>query len=508
MSSSDRPANKKVTTGLFWCFSWRVVGEGIQFMGGVYLARLLLPGDFGLVAMVTALTGCLMPLRNYSIPSALVHEGSFDDEIFGSAFWFCFINCAIIAAGLFFAAPLIAHFYAEPQVAGLCRLAALGYVLGAAALCHRSLLVRNLDFRRHGVIETVGRTSNIGCSIVLALRGYGAWALAWGLLVEGVVSTVATFVLAPRRVPWHFCVPRLKGLLRFGLPMTGGIAATQWTPNVSAAMIGGVAGPSSLGYFRKATGSSTLAIRHLVWSVTDVLFPCMAGREADSPEVRDGTLKIARTMTILTWPACVGLVVVADLFIVGVYGAKWAEAVGMLRVLSVVAMLYAVQHQLITMLWALGRTAQAMKINVGTAVLTWIGVWIGLRAGGAYGATLGFTGVACIQFAVLSGYLLCISAGSPVAYLVAFFPAALMSALMGAGVIAFRWWGITAGLPMIVQLLVCTVVGAALYAALVLLWRPVAVADFVQGVRAHFGHERTARIRWLGRLLDFLSRGR
>jgi PST family polysaccharide transporter len=506
MSSQERPATKKVTTGLFWCFSWRVVGEGIQFFGGVYLARLLLPADFGLVAMVTAVTGCLMPLRNYSVQAALFVEGSFDDEIFGTAFWFCLINCAIIGLALFLSAPLFARFYAEPAVAGICRLAALTFVLSSVALCHRSLLTRRLDFRRHGLIEALGRTSSIGCSIILALRGYGAWALAWGLLVEAVVGTATTFVLAPRRVFWHFCVPRLKGLLRFGLPMTGGAAATQWTPNVSAAMIGGIAGPSSLGYFRKAVGSSTLAIRHLVWSVTDVLFPCMAGKDPDSPDVRQGTLKIARTMTLLTWPACVGLIVVADLFIVGVYGPKWAEAVGMLQVLSVVAMLYAVQHQLITMLWALGRTPQAMGINVVTAVVTWLGVWLGLRMGGAFGATVGFTGVACFQFVVLSGYLLHISAGSPWAYFAAFLPSASMSALMGAGVVAFRHWVLPAGLPLLVQLFVCSAVGAVLYVSLVLLWRPAAVADFVQGIRSHIGAERVASYRWLGRMLDFLSR--
>jgi O-antigen/teichoic acid export membrane protein len=372
-------------------------------------------------------------------------------------------------------------------------------------LCHQVLLIRVLDFRNHGMMETLGKCAYMGCAIWLARHGHGAWSLAWGQFAEGLAVLVLVLILVPRRVALRMNLPRLLGLLRYGCSMTGGVVATQWRDGVSSALVGGVSGPTPLGFFQKAVGSSTLAIRHLVWSITDVLFPWMAGLVPDSTETREKVAKVVRMVTLLTWPACVGMAVVADLFIVGIYGSRWSGAVGLLRILCFPAMLFAVQHQLITMLWALGKAGQVMRVNLAAMLISWTGVWIGLHVSGVFGATVGLALAATVQFLLLSGCLLSAVKMGAGTYIQALLPSGVMAAAMGLVVVAFRSWCLPPEHAVLSRLFTSVCVGVAVYALLVFIWRPAAVSDFARTVHMHLGDERTRRIPYLSSILRHLE---
>lgn len=505
MSQVGARSRNPAVAGLGWCFSWRLVAACIQFAGGVYLARTLLPAEFGMVAMVVALVTCLLPLRTCSVPSALIHEGGFDEEIFSTSFWFCLLNSTLIGCAVFLAAPLVARLYGVTEVAGICRIVAISYILGGIGLCHKSLLVRALDFRAHGLLETVGQLAYMGCAIWLARRGHGAWSLAWGQVGESVASLALVFCLAPRGVSLRISLCRLRGLLHYGFSMTGGIVAMQWTEGVSSALVGKMSGTASLGFFQKAFGSSTLAIRHLVWSATDVLFPWMAGLGPDSAESREKAAKIIRTVSVLTWPACVGMAAVADLFLVGIYGSRWSGAIGLLRVLCIKAMFFSIQNQIIVMLWALGRGGQVMRINLLSMFLTWLGLWVGLRLDGVTGAAWGFAATGAIQYFILSVCLVRTTRMNARDYLLAVFPSGTMSVVMGCSVLACRHWLLPTDWSIMFQLLVSVGIGMTVYAVLGMVWRPPAVSDLARALQFQMGDDTAKRVPYLAGFLRFLA---
>jgi len=496
---------RRAARGFFWSLSSRLACESLQFASGVALARILVPEEFGLYGMVAAFTGMAAVFRSFGIGTALIRHPEVDDLVFSSALWFNVTCGVVLSLVLFLMAPWVADFYSEPLARPLCQLGALNFAISSFGMCHRAILARRMDYLTSGLIEATGQIVFAGAAILLALRSWGVFSLVWGLIVQNSVIVLLLICFTRQPMRFRFSWSRLRPLVHFGGWVMGAQLAKYAQENGSYLLVGRFLGKGPLGIFKKAIASSTMPVRHLVWSVTDVLFPSMAKIEPGSPEMQEFQVRVMRVVGLLTFPACVGLAVVAEPFVVGIYGEKWRQTVVYLQVFSGVALLFCVQHQMQSALMAVGHASKLAKSMWGGTIMQWTGLVVGYRLAGTGGLLAGiflarmaessWVAVLCLRG---TGLRVRVFAG-------ALAPPLALSLLMGAGVLALRRWCL-AGTPLLLELLLASLSGACVYALSVIVVRPMALRDMGSVVRNKLGEERLARHPRLAALLHYLGR--
>lgn len=495
---------KRAAKGFAWSFSTRLACEAFQFGAGIALARMLAPAEFGLVGMVAAFTGVAMVFRNFGIGPALVRHPEMDEELFSSAFWFNVLCSLSLASALFLAAPAIATFYGEPAVLPLCQLGALNFAIGALAMCYSAMLRRNLDYRTIGSVEMTGRLVFAAVAISLAWRSWGAFALVWGAIAENATIFLLTAYFARQPLRLCFSWHRVRPLVQFGGWVMGSQFAKHAQENVTYLLVGRFAGKGPLGLFKKAMATSTMPVRHLVWSVTDVLLPSMSRLQPGSPEIRELQIRSLRVVALLTFPACVGLAVVAEPFIVGVYGEKWQETVMFLQVFCAVTLLFCIQHQLQSALIAVGRADRLTKALGFGAVAQWLGLALGYLWAGVHGMLCGILVARTIELFLVARCNLQETATPVAVFAHILMPPAVFSLAMGLGVWAARVFILTS-VPLLAELAVASLVGIFLYALSLLIFRPAAVRDTATVLQNNLTNIPLGKQALVARMLAYLS---
>lgn len=495
---------QRAARGFFWSLSSRLACESLQFASGVVLARILAPEEFGLYGMVAVFTGMATVFRSFGIGPALVRHPEMDDVVFSSAVWFNVTCGVLLSLLLFLLAPWVADFYSEPLARPLCQLGALNFIISSLGMCHRAILARRMDYLTNGLIEGVGQLVFAGAAIPLALRSWGVFSLVWGLIAQNIVIFLLLVWFTRQPMAFRFSWPRLRPLVHFGGWVMGAQLAKYAQENVSYLLVGRFQGKGPLGIFKKANASSTMPVRHLVWSVSDVLFPSMVQMKPGSPEMQEFQIRVMRVVGLVAFPACVGLAAVAEPFIVGIYGEKWRQTVVYLQVFSAVALLFCVQHQMQSALMAVGHAYKLAKSLWGGAILQWIGLLVGYRLAGTGGLLAGvllarlgeslWVAVLCLRGTGLRVRVLLWALAPPLA----------LSLSMGAAVLALRQWCF-AHMPLLLQLALASLSGACIYVLCVITFRPMALRDVSSVVRSKVGEERLARHPRLAALLRYLG---
>ena len=504
MDNSLSGIKKRAAKGFAWSFASRLVCEILQFGSGVVLARLLVPAEFGLFGMVAAFTGMAMVFRDFGIGSALVRHHEMDEEIFSSAFWFSAFCGVLLACLLLLMAPAISNFYSEPMVFSLCQLGALNFVIASLGTCYRAILSRRMDYLTQGIIQAVGTISFSISAVLLALMSWGAYALAWGTIIQNSMEFVLLILFVRQRLVFRAHWSRLRPLVHFGGWVMGSQFAKHTQENVTYLLVGRLFGKGELGVFKKAVASSTMPVRHLVWSVTDVLFPSMAKMEPKSPAMKAFQIRIMQIVGLVTFPACIGLATVAGPFVVGIYGEKWIETVRYLKFFCLISMLFCIQHQMQASLLGVGYAYQLTKALVAGSVGQWVGVVLGYHWGGVDGLLIGIS-VARVGELIWVIALCVRGTGLRLGSLLrALAPPLSLSLTMGASVLAIRHWFLGTVSPLS-ELAIASGFGACLYVLLVLIFRLVAVRDMASVIRQRVGEDRLLRWPLLGAFFHYLG---
>jgi len=299
---------------------------GAQLISTVVLARLLMPSDFGLVAMVTTFSLLLMSFGQNGYAEAVMQREEMDHSLASNLFWITsgaglFLAIAFAAAG-----PLLAKFYGDPRVAGVAAAVSVTIFVHSISVMHIALLKRAFRFSVTSAIDVVSTVASAVVAIVLALMGWGFWALVAALIVRPVVQSFGAWSVCrwipglPRRVAGTTSV------VRFALHVYGRFSFNYTTRNTDNLLVGWRFGSASLGFYKKAYDLFLLPANQLLIPVSDVVLSTLSRLEKGSAEYRKYFLN---GLSIL---AFVGLGGGTILTLVGrdairlLLGAKWGEA--------------------------------------------------------------------------------------------------------------------------------------------------------------------------------------
>ena len=298
----------------------------VQLIATVVLARLLTPSDFGVVIMVTTFSLLLMNFGQNGYTEAVIQREEIDQLLASNLFWINFGVGLVLAIGFAAAGPLLARFYGDPRVAPVAACISLTIFLSSTSVLPIALLKRALHFSVTSTIDVLSNVVSVVVSILLALAGWGYWALVAAVVARPLLQAIAAWCLCA----WIPSLPRrvagTASIVRFALHVYGRFSFNYVTRNTDNLLVGWRFGPASLGFYKKAYDLFLLPANQLLIPVADVVLSTLSRLERGSAEYRRYFLNGLSILAFVGLGGGTMLTLVGKDLIRLLLGVKWGEA--------------------------------------------------------------------------------------------------------------------------------------------------------------------------------------
>jgi O-antigen/teichoic acid export membrane protein len=356
----------------------------------IILARLLDPSDFGLVAMVIAVTGVFDVFATGGLSAATVQRVEVSDAQISTLFWFNIAIGVLLGLLCLAAAPVISMFYNEPRTALVIFAVAPAFVFNATGVQHLALLQRQLRYVTLAVIEVGGELIAATIAIAMAVAGCGYWAIVANVVTGSFAVTIGAWAASG----WRPVAPRRVGdvssMLRFGgtITLNGLVVYTAY--NLEKILLGRYFGLDALGLYGRAYELVNLPTRIVNAAIGAVAFSSLARLQGEPVRLKSYFLKGYFLVVSITLPATIACAVFADDIILVTLGPKWTEASTIFRLLAPTILVFGMINPLGWLLQSVGLQERSLKIGLVLSPLVICSYLVGLPYGPS-GVALAFS---------------------------------------------------------------------------------------------------------------------
>lgn len=461
-----RQANDKilVLSSLFWKLMERVGTQGIQFVVQIFLARLLLPEDFGVVALITIFIAIASVFVQSGFSTALIQKKDADEMDFSSVFYLSLWVAVLLYVFLFITAPLIADFYREPQLMSIVRVLSLTLFFGAVNSIQNAVVSKTMQFKRFFASSLGGIIPSGIVGVTMAYMGFGVWALVWQQLTNQLLITVILWFTVKWRPKLIFSIDRLKSLFSFGWKLLCSTLLDTTYSNLYGLVIGKTYDSTMLGYYNRGNTFPSLIVTTIDGSIGSVMFPTLSANQDVKSRVKSMTRRSIVTSSFIIFPMMVGLAVCAEPLVKIILTDKWLPSVPFLQLMCISYAFWPIHTANLLAINALGRSDIFLKVEI---IKKCIGLTILF-------ITIPFGIYVMVAFQPIISFISTIINSFPNSKLLNYsfqeqwldiFPSLLLSVIMGIIVYAIQLIGWNAWATLIIQV----VIGAVIYIGLAFL---------------------------------------
>lgn len=344
------------------------------------LARLLTPADFGLVALVLIASGFVSMFSETGLTSALIQRPAVTEDHLSTAFWLNLGVAATLALLGATIAPRMSGLFGGPRAAPMLMVIMVALPVTALGQVPEAVLQRRLSFRAIAAIEWLATTISGAAAIVMAFAGFGAWALVLQSLIAATAGSVGRIVAVRWLPAFRFSRVALGDLSSFSFSVFGGSLLNYAFRKIDNFLIGRYLGVAALGYYALAYNLILFPLTTCGAVILRVMFPVLASLQSDRPRLQAAYLRAVRMLGTFTLPLVAGLAATAPILVLAAYGPQWGPAVPLIRILSVIGMVEAVNTSGI-LLYAVGRPGVLLRWAMVSVVTMTITFSISLRWG-------------------------------------------------------------------------------------------------------------------------------
>lgn len=371
----------KRAAGAAWWSAIEIVSRtGVQFIVTLVLARLLLPRDFGLVALLMIFTGVGAILVDSGFGTALIQRQRTTPDDETTVFAFSLAMAAILWVLLILAAPLAADFFHVPKLSPLLRVASLVLLFGGLGAVPDALLTTRLNFRARTVAQLVASTISGAVAIGLAVEGFGVWSLVWQLVIASVLRTGCLWVFCKWRPCGRVNATSFRSLGSFGSFMLFSSMLNAIYLQAQPLLIGRLFDTRSLGYYTLAQNSQQAPLSLVGGVLTRVGLPVFSALADQTSRLLEALRPILRLSMFVFVPCMVGLAVLAKPLVLLIYGTRWLPAAPILSVLAIAGTLWPLHILNLEAIKAQGRSdlffrLAVIKVTLATILVVLASPW-------------------------------------------------------------------------------------------------------------------------------------
>jgi PST family polysaccharide transporter len=375
---------KKTIHGIGWNYATFGLGKILSLITTAILARLLTPDNFGIVAYVTVAITYLTLLKDMGLGAALVQRREDVEKTANTVFTLNLGVGVFITLLTMLIAPLAADYFREPLVTPMLRWLGLSILLNSLGSVHMSRLKREMQFHWKMIPQISNILVKALVSIILALFHYGAWALIIGQLAGSLVSMILVWKIVPWRPKLMIDRTLTRSLFRFGVFIMGEDALSIGQDNFDYLVIGRLFSSVSMGIYTLAFQLPEMLILSLFWVIADVLFPAFASIQDQREKLVQGVLSTIRYLELVITPLALGLCVAADPIIRVVFGEQWLDAIPIMQILAIYALVQSIGFNFGDVYKAIGKPEISIKITVPVMIFRLFALWVGAQFGLIY----------------------------------------------------------------------------------------------------------------------------
>lgn len=337
---------------------------GVQFVVQIILARLLLPEDYGIVALIVVFISISQIFVQSGLGTALVQRKDVTDEDFSSVFYLTLVVSLILYCILFIGAPFISAFYGQPLITPVLRVLGLTLFFGSINTIQHAVIARNFLFRKLFVSSLGAVLFSGAVGIAMAYASFGVWALVSQQLTSSIVLCIIMWFSVKWRPKLQFSLTRVKELFSFGWKiLASGLIDTIYT-NLSSLVIGKLYPARILGFYTRGREFPNVLASTLNSSIQTVIFTAYSKNQDNRPVVKQIMRRALVTSAFLIFPAMAGLAVVAEPMVELLLTEKWLMAVPFLQIFCVVYAMWPIQSINLQAINALGRSDIFLKLEI------------------------------------------------------------------------------------------------------------------------------------------------
>ena len=366
--------NTNVISGFLWRLMERMGAQVVSFIVYIVIARILGPDEFGTVALITVFTTIMQVFVDSGLGNALIQKKNADDTDFSTVFYVNILFCCALYVLMWVLSPFIADFYRDSQMVPYIRVLSLTIIVSGIKNVQQAYVSRNMLFKKF-FFSTLGGT--IGAAIVgilLALNGFGVWALIAQQLFNLIVDTVILWITVPWRPIRAFSWQRLKTLFSYGWKLLVSTLLDVGYHNLRQLLIGKVYTRTDLAYYNQGDKFPNIIISSINSSIDSVLLPAMSHEQDDKARIRDMTRRSITISTYLMGPLLIGMAACAESIVHIFLTDKWLFCIPYMRIFCIGYLFYPIHTANLNAIKAMGRSDIFLKLEiikkaVGLAIL-------------------------------------------------------------------------------------------------------------------------------------------
>jgi len=353
----------------------------IQLGSTMVLARILKPQDYGMMAMVVAVTGLAGVLSNLGLSTATIQRADINHAQVSTLFWINTGVGALVTLAVAVLSPVVAWFYQTPELVWMTLALSSNFFINGLAVQHSALLNRQMRFYSLAKIQVFSTLMGIGTAIVAAKYGLGYWALVLNSLVTSATSVFGTWV-ASGWVPGRPCFSAdVKSMVKFGADIVGFNVINYFARNLDNVLIGRYSGSAALGLYSKAYQLLMMPITNLRDPMTKVAMPALSRLQHEPEQYRNYYMKYISILAFVSMPLVVFMFVCSDQLIRLLLGPQWLGASDLFKILAIAAFIQPVSTTWGLVLLSTGKSKRYLRWGLVNSVIVVTAFMVGIPWG-------------------------------------------------------------------------------------------------------------------------------
>lgn len=390
----EQSLKEKTVRGTFWSAADAFLGQGVTFIVGIVLARLLSPEEYGLIGLCTIFTTVLLGVVDSGFSTALIRRKEITDADYNTMFITNLVISLLMFVGLYVSTPLIARFFERPELVGILRTMGLILIIQALSITQITILTKRIDFKTKTKASLISAVCSGFIGIGMAYGGFGVWALVGQLLSKQTLYTVVLWMLNkwwPRLI---FRKESFHYMWSFGWKMMlSGLLNNTWG-QLYQVVVGKFYTPATLGQYSRAKEYANIFSANFTTIIQRVTYPALAEIQDDNARMVTAYRKVIKITMFITTCCLIPLGAISEPFVYCLIGPQWHQVATFLPLICVSTSLYPLHAINLNMLQIQGRSDIFLYLEIAKKIISVVPLSLGIFVG-IYWMLIGcvFTGI-------------------------------------------------------------------------------------------------------------------
>ena len=355
---------RKAFWGMVWNFAESFSLQIIQFIIGIFMARILQPSDYGMVGMLSIFLTISNMLITSGFYRALIQKKDRTAIDYSTVFYFNIVVGIILYLVLFFSSPYIALFYNVPILEDLTKVIAIPLILNSLSQVQNAKFAIEMNFKMLSKISIITAIITGISSLYMAYSGFGVWSIAYSSVIGESSRCILLWFFANWTPLWKFSWKSFREMFSFGSKMFASGLLESIYNNLYTLIIGKKFAATELGYYTRANGYAQLPVATFNNALSKVTFPMFCEVQKDDERMILLYHKLLRFTAFIIFPIMMLFIVLARPLILFMITDKWESCVILLQILCLSYVWNPVQIVNINLLQAKGRADVTLKIDI------------------------------------------------------------------------------------------------------------------------------------------------